>query len=102
MWFCPNESSIHEPDLVQVLQSFDAEGEQFLGLQLRLDPGARGLQVADTFGAKEDSDMFLEAIGDIDLGTEASDTHVGGVGGHGDATHGTQHTPKGARHHEHL
>lgn len=81
----PDELGVLELDLVEVLEAFDAEGEELFGLPLAFDPCLGGLEVAAALRAVEDLDALLETLGDVDFGAEAVDAHVGCVGRHGDA-----------------
>ena len=81
----PDELGVLELDFVEVLEAFDAEGEELFGLPLGFDPGLGGLEVAAALGAVEDLDALLEAFGDVHFRAEAVDAHVGRVGWHGDA-----------------
>lgn len=81
----PDELGVLELDFVEVLEAFDAEGEELFGLPLGFDPSLGGLEVAAALGAVEDLDALLEAFGDVHFRAEAVDAHVGCVGRHGDA-----------------
>ena len=77
----PNERSVDQPDFVQAPDFFEAEREQLSGLQFASDPVFRRLQVSIAILAPLKAIFADNSLRDIDLGSNAIDAHVGGIGG---------------------
>ena len=79
------------PHLGQTLDLLDAKREQLLGLCLGADPVLWRLQVPAALLAPKHRHLLLYPLGDVNLGTDAVDTHVAGVGLDACATQAAQH-----------
>eukprot|EP00047_Mylnosiga_fluctuans_P011229 m.20129 g.20129 ORF g.20129 m.20129 type:complete len:556 (+) comp3504_c0_seq1:1194-2861(+) len=75
----PDEPGIDETDLVEALETLEAEGEKLARLELALHPRARRVEVAAASAAVVDRHLLRDALADVDLGADAVDAHCGRV-----------------------
>ena len=93
MRLCPNKPSIDEFHLVEAFDSLQAKCEEFLGFWVGLDPVLGWLKISTARLAPENGDLLLNALGDIYLGADAINAHIGGVGSDGNAAQTAQPAP---------
>lgn len=65
------------------LEFFQAQREEFSGLQRTVDPFILILQIALATTAEIQCGLFRDAFGDVDVHTQAVHAHVGGVWSNG-------------------
>ena len=77
--FGPQELSVGQVELSETLDLFEADGHELAGLEGGTGPELGRLEVAIAFGAVDKDVFFDQVSGDVDVGLDAADTHVGWV-----------------------
>lgn len=83
-------------------EAAEEEGEELLGLEGEGPPAAGGLEVGGAVGAEGQGEVAGEAAGEVGVGAEAPDAHVGGVRGDALAARAAQNGAGGLGGEEHA